>query len=108
MNNMALAPPWAQVLPQPPPAAKRERRQDALNQRTVEAGDCWGQNRGQHNVFNYSSRAGTSCPSGIHGAVAQMAEHRPSKARVTGSNPACVSSAALFSRFLPVRIQQEP
>lgn len=50
MNYMSLAPPWAQALPQPPPAAMftgGEAVKDAtsmVEQRTVEAGGGWGAN----------------------------------------------------------------
>ena len=41
---VVVAPPWAQVLPQPPPAAKllAGMRQRCGNQRTVKAGGSWG------------------------------------------------------------------
>ena len=48
MNYMSLAPPWAQALPQPPPAAGTyTQRIGRSRQHTVEAGGSWGQVFGQ-------------------------------------------------------------
>ena len=43
MNYMSLAPPWAQALPQPPPAAGTYTKWIGRSrQHTVEAGGSWG------------------------------------------------------------------
>ena len=43
MNYMSLAPPWAQALPQPPPAAGTYTKWIGRSrQHTVEAGGGWG------------------------------------------------------------------
>ena len=39
---MALAPPWAQALPQPPPAATYTQWIGRSRQHTVKAGGGWG------------------------------------------------------------------